>query len=136
MNVVQTVFDRSDIATRSAVMMFIRFLGSAVFLPVAENFFLDRLISKLTNLPDINSQAVLDGGATEIRQLVSRDDLNTLLSDYNIAMVDVFYMLVATCALTVIGSLLVEWRSLKARAAEQADEAIKLKEPTKTEESV
>jgi hypothetical protein len=117
-------------------MMFMRFLGSAVFLPVAENVFLNQLISNLSSLPDIHSQAVLDGGATENRQLASGDDLKTLLSDYNIAIVDVFYMVVATSALTIFRSVLVEWRSLKARAAGQADEEIKLKESSKTEESV
>lgn len=135
-NVIQTVLDRSDIATGSAVMIFMRFLGSAMFLPVAENVFLNQLVSKLTNIPDISPQAVLDGGATEIRQLANGDKLDTLLFDYNIAIVDVFYVVVATCALTIIGSLLVEWRSLKVTAAEQADQTIKVEGPTGTEDSV
>lgn len=131
MNVVQTVLDRSDIATGAAIVMFARFLGSAVFLPVAQNVVISRLISTLTNLPDINPVAVENGGATKIRLLATGNDLKTLISDYNTAIVDVFYMVVASSALTIVGSMLVEWRSLKARANEHVE-----KSPPETNNSV
>ena len=136
LNVVQTILERPDIATGSALVVFVRFLGFAVFLPVAQNIFLNSLVSKLTNLPGISPSAVTGGGATELRGLASGDDLNTLLSDYNAAIVNVFYMVVATCAVTVFGSILVEWRSLKARAEEQAKETGNPKEAKEIKESV
>jgi MFS family permease len=136
LNAAQTILDRSDIATGSAIIMFFRFIGTAIFLPVAQNLFLSRLISKLDNLPDISPQAVTDGGATSLRHLASGNDLNTLLSDYDSAIVDVFYIAVAMAALTVFGSLLVEWRSLKATAAKQAGKSIEPKEPVSVVESV
>jgi predicted MFS family arabinose efflux permease len=122
LNVIQTVLGRSDIATGSALVMFLRFLGSAVFLPVAQNIFINSLVSKLTNLPGIDADAITNGGATELRGLVSKENLDKLLADYNMAIVDVFYMVVATTSVTIFGSVLVEWRSLKARAKEQAKE--------------
>ncbi|XDG06459.1 hypothetical protein ABKA04_006074 [Annulohypoxylon sp. FPYF3050] len=125
LNVVQTVLERPDIATGSAVVMFTRFLGSAIFLPVAQNIFLNGLVSKLTNLPGISPAAVTGGGATELRSLASGDDLATLLSDYNYALIDVFYMMIATAGLTIFGSIFVEWRSLKARAKEQSGQSQK-----------
>ncbi|KAI0890922.1 putative efflux pump antibiotic resistance protein [Annulohypoxylon nitens] len=125
LNVVQTVLERPDIATGSAVVMFTRFLGSAIFLPVAQNIFLNGLVSKLTNLPGISPAAVTGGGATELRSLASGDDLATLLSDYNYALIDVYYMMIATAGLTIFGSIFVEWRSLKARAKEQAGQSQK-----------
>jgi hypothetical protein len=135
LTVVQTVLERSDVATGSALIMFVRFLGSAVFLPVAQNIFLSSLVSKLTNLPGISPGAVTGGGATELRNLASGDDLKTLLSDYNSAIVNVFYMVVATCAITIFGSVFVEWRSLKARAKEQEDQTRKPKETEEIKES-
>ncbi|KIW22724.1 uncharacterized protein PV07_10990 [Cladophialophora immunda] len=123
LNVVQTILDRPDIATGSAVIMFVRFLGSAIFLPVAENLFLNGLVSKLTNLPGIDPGAVTQAGATDLRNLASGGDLRTLLADYNDALVDVFYLIAATCAATIFGSVFVEWRSLKTRAGEQARNA-------------
>jgi hypothetical protein len=119
LNVIQTVLSRSDIATGSAFVMFMRFLGSAIFLPVVQNIFINNLVSKLTNLPGINPSAITGGGATELRNLASGSDLATLLSDYNTSIIDVFYMVVATSAVTMFGSVLVKWRSLKARAKEQ-----------------
>jgi hypothetical protein len=112
LNVVQTVLERSDIATGSALVTFVRFLGSAVFLPIAQTIFLNSLVSKLTNLPGISPAAITGYGATELRSLVSGDDLKTLLSDYNAAIVNVFYMVIATSSVTIFSSVFVEWRSL------------------------
>ncbi|OBT43716.1 hypothetical protein VE00_05576 [Pseudogymnoascus sp. WSF 3629] len=134
MNVVQTVLDRSDIATGTAVVTFVRFLGPAIFLPVAQNIFLSRLISKLANIPGISAKTVLGGGATDIKNLATGDNLGRLISDYNDSIVSVFYIVVATSSVTIFGSVLVEWRSLKARAAEQSGETAK-KEASMTEES-
>jgi predicted MFS family arabinose efflux permease len=136
LNVVQTVLSRSDIATGSAFVMFLRFLGSAIFLPVAQNIFINNLVSKLTNLPGISPSAITGGGATELRNLTSGSDLNTLLSDYNTAIVHVFYMVAATSAVTMFGSVLVEWRSLKTRAKEQEGGTNKSQEVIEKKESV
>jgi MFS family permease len=118
MNVIQAVLGRQDIATGSALIMFMRFLGSAIFLQVAESIFLRRLTSELTNVPAITAGAVRNAGVTELRTLAVGDDLRTLISDYNISITTVFYLVAGTTGLTVFGSLFVEWRSLKSRASE------------------
>ena len=133
LNVAQTVLKRADIATGAAVVMFVRFLGSAIFLPVAQSVFLNGLVSKLDNLPGVNPGAVTSGGATELRNLVSGDDLRTLLSDYNDALMDVFYVVVATCAVTIFGSVFVEWRNLKVQAKEHDGQPKKVTEEKATE---
>lgn len=120
LNVVQTVLDRPDIATGSALVMFTRFLGSAIFLPVAQNIFLSHLVSKLSNIPSLDPKEVASAGATELKNLVPTSDLKTLLLDYNDALMVVFYMVTATSAVTIFGGVLVEWRSLKARAKSDA----------------
>ncbi|KIX93153.1 uncharacterized protein Z520_11210 [Fonsecaea multimorphosa CBS 102226] len=137
-NVVQTILDKSDIATGSAVIMFVRFLGSAIFVPVAENIFLNRLVSKVTtNLPGVDPSAVTKAGATNLRNLLAAGgrDLRVLLADYNDAIVDVFYLITATCAVTILGSVFVEWRSLKVRAGEQAGKAGNPKEITERKDA-
>jgi len=119
MNAAQTILKRSDIPTGTAIILFTRFLGSSIFLPIAQNIFVQRLLIKLTNLPGINSKDIIDSGATNLRSLVTGKDLNILIEDYNSAIVDVFYINVVTAILTVIGSLLVEWKSLKDVAIKQ-----------------
>jgi len=136
MNAAQTILDRSDIPTGTAIILFTRFLGSSIFLPVAQSIFVQRLLSKLTNLPGINSKVVIDGGATELRFLTTGNDLNLLIEDYNSAIVDVFYMNVVTAILTVFGSLLVEWRSLKDAAIKQAGTITEGKENVVVEGSI
>ena len=116
--------------------MFLRSLGSAIFLPVAQNVFLSRLISTLANIPDTGAHAVLNGGATKLRHLATGDDLKTLLSDYNTAIVDASYMVVASCALTIIERLLVEWRSLKSHTTKQAGKTSTLNESAETKKYI
>lgn len=132
-NVVQTVLERPDVASGAALIMFVRFIGPTIFLPVANSIFLNQLISKLTNLPSITPEAVINNGATELRKLVTGTDLDTLLADYNSAIIDVLYIGVATSAATIFASVFVEWRSLKARASEQARQVGKPKDAVKRE---
>ncbi|KAI9698561.1 MAG: hypothetical protein M1820_007451 [Bogoriella megaspora] len=136
LNVVQTVLEKSDIAIGSSLIIFTRFLGPAIFLPVAQNIFLNTLVTKLTNLPGISPIAVTGGGATELRNLASGDDLKTLLTDYNSAIVNVFYLMIATSAITIFGSVCMEWRSLKARVQEQAGQSRKSKGSEKIEVAI
>lgn len=119
-NAAQTVLGRSDIATGTALIFFTRFLGSAIFVPVGQNLLITGLVSRLTNLPGIDTASVINGGATELRRLASSADLATLILDYNDAIIDVFYVMVATSAVTIFGSIFVEWKSLKKVAQEQA----------------
>lgn len=105
-NDVQTVLDRADISTGTAFVSFLRFL--AIFLPVAQNIFLGLLLSKLGTIPGINPKTILDGGATDIKNLATGDNLERLISDYSDSIVSVFYTVVATSGLTIFGGLLVE----------------------------
>ncbi|TQW12045.1 major facilitator superfamily transporter [Cordyceps javanica] len=116
LNVVQTVLERSDIAQGSAAVMLVRFLGSTIFIPIAQNVFIRDLASKLAALPGVDTETVIKGGATELRSLVPADELNQLLNYYNASLLKVFYIAAGTCAVTIFGSVCVEWRSLKAKA--------------------
>lgn len=135
-NVVQTVLDKSDMAAGTALIMFMRFLGSAIFLPVAQNIFINSLVSKLTNLPNISTSTVINGGATDLRNLVSGDNLSILLSDYSGALIPVFYLVTGTSSVTIFGSLLVEWRSLRGRGKEQEASTSTPVETAEVKESV
>ena len=120
LTVVQTVLARPDVAQGSALIMFTRFLGSAIFLPVAQTVFINGLVKKVSNLPGIDPSAVTHAGATELRNMASGNDLRLLLGDYNDALVDVFYLVTATCCMTFVGSIFIEWRSMKPKDGEQA----------------
>ncbi|KAK4064182.1 uncharacterized protein Triagg1_9161 [Trichoderma aggressivum f. europaeum] len=117
MNVVQTVLERGDISSGTAFVMFTRFLGSSIFLPVAQTLFITNLSSRLSDdIPNIDPKEIAAAGATEIKNLVPADDMKVLLQDYNDALMEVFIMMAAISAVTIFGSVFVEWRSLKERA--------------------
>ncbi|KAH8810959.1 major facilitator superfamily domain-containing protein [Xylogone sp. PMI_703] len=113
LNVVQTVLDRPDVPVGSAVIVFLRFLGSSISLPIAQSVFLNRLVADLTNLPSVDPERVINGGVTELRHLVTSDQLPTLLRDYNSAIIDVFYIVVIATCLTVISCFFIEWKTVR-----------------------
>jgi MFS family permease len=113
LTMVQTILTKRDVAVGSSVMMFFRFLGSAIFLPVGQNIFITGLVDELAGLPNIDPKTVIDAGATDLRKLLAGDELQALLYGYNAALAKVFYAVAATAAVTILGSILVEWRSLK-----------------------
>lgn len=113
LTVAQTVLGKADIAIGSSVMMFFRFFGSTIFLPVGQNIFLNSLVRNLSNLPDLDAEAVTSGGATDVRNLVSAEELPMLLLDYNSALINTFYLAAAISAVTIIGSIFVEWQSVQ-----------------------
>jgi MFS family permease len=113
LNVVQTVLDRPDVPVGSAVVIFLRFLGSSIALPIAQSVFLNHLVADLTNLPSVNPEDVIKGGVTELRRLVTPDQLPILLQDYNNAIINVFYIVVATTSLTIFSCFLIEWKTVR-----------------------
>jgi MFS family permease len=113
LNVVQTVLDRPDVPVGSTVVIFLRFLGSSIALPIAQSVFLNHLVADLTNLPSVNPEDVIKGGVTELRRLVTPDQLPILLQDYNNAIINVFYIVVATTSLTIFSCFLIEWKTVR-----------------------
>jgi MFS family permease len=114
LNVVQTVLGRADIAVGSAVIVFLRFLGSSIALPIAQCVFLTRLVANLAaNLPSVNPEEVVKGGVTDLRRLVAPTQLPVLLHDYNDAIINVFYIVVATSSLMAVSCFVIEWKTVR-----------------------
>jgi hypothetical protein len=136
MTVAQTVLGRSDIASGTAVMMFMRLMGSTIFVPVAQNLYLNALVSRLSDLPNIDATSIVNGGATNIRHLATGADLTTLIADYNGAVVDTFYLTVSVLCVIVLGAVCVEWTNIKKAAeAQKAAQSPKIDEEKKAAEA-
>lgn len=113
LNVVQTVLDRPDVPVGSAVIVFLRFLGSSLALPIAQSVFLNHLVADLTNLSSVNPEDIVKGGVTDLRNLVRPDQLSLLLRDYNSAIINVFYIVTATSSLMVFSCFFIEWKTVR-----------------------
>ncbi|KAL7900215.1 hypothetical protein HDV64DRAFT_290797 [Trichoderma sp. TUCIM 5745] len=67
----QTVFKGPDIAPSTSALIFTQTLTGTIFLSAAENIFQDQLVSQLQTLvPEIDPQAIINIGASNLRQTI------------------------------------------------------------------
>lgn len=113
---VQTVLPDADVAIGTAIMMFTQTLGGALFISVAQNVFTNQLIKNLRVIvPDLSSEFVLTVGATEIKNKIEQRFLPGVISAYNAALRDTFYVSVAAGAMSLLGAAFVQWKNMKGR---------------------
>lgn len=131
----QVALARKDVATGASMMFFSQTLGGAIFVSVANNIFDNKLYQGLEGVPGVNPDVVTHVGATDLRNVVPPQLLNSVLVVYNAALRNVFYVCVALHAATIFGALAMEWKSLKKVAAAQAAAAKAAKEAAKAAEA-
>lgn len=114
--VAQTVLPLRDVPTGIAVIAFTQTLGGALFISVAQNVFSNRLIAGLKEtVPDLNVGIVLSTGATSLKDAIPPAYLEGVQVAYNSALTQTWYVAVATACLTAIGTVLIEWKSVKGK---------------------
>lgn len=111
----QTVLSRKDASTGVALMIFWQSLGGAIFSSVAQNILDNKLISNTAalNIPGFDPASVVSAGATNLRKAVPAEYFAPFLVAYNDALTKAMTVGVATASLTIIGALLMEWKSTK-----------------------
>ena len=115
----QTVCDLDDVPTATAVTNFCLTLGGALFISVGQNIFTNRLLTNLAaNVPDLDPSIVLEVGATSLRNAVDPSNLVGVLSAYNDAIDQTFYVSLAMACFSIVGSLGMEWKSVKGKKIE------------------
>ncbi|KAJ9630828.1 MFS sugar transporter [Taxawa tesnikishii (nom. ined.)] len=118
---VQTVLPKADIPIGTAIIMFTQTLGGALFISVAQNVFTNKLLSNLKIVvPDLNPAIVLATGATELKNVIPHEYLAGVLTAYNKALTNTFYVSVALAGLSLLGALALEWKSVKGKKIEMA----------------
>ena len=115
----QTVLSLDDVPTGTAMIMFFQTLGGALMVSVAQNIFTNRLLSNLVErVPNVDPSIVLSVGATSLKDLFTGSDLEGVILAYNKALIQTFYVSVAMGALSIFGSLPMEWKSVKGKKIE------------------
>ena len=115
----QTVLPKKDVSIGATLPYFTQTLGGSIFVSVANNVFDNKLAEGLRSIPGVNSNVVTNVGATDLRSVIPKQYLHSVLVVYNNALRNAFYVSAALAAATIIGSLAMEWKSLKKAAAEQ-----------------
>lgn len=114
----QTVLPKKDVPTGVSLLFFFRNLGGALFLSVAQNIFENELIRGLKHIPGLGAAAITRAGATGLRNVVDPRYVQEVLVAYNSALVKVYYCAVAMSCASILGSVTMQWRSVK-KAREQ-----------------
>ena len=117
--VIQAVLDISEIPVATALMFFLQLFGAAVFVSVGNSVLTNRLISYISrHVPGVDAAEVALAGATSFRSLVPAEYVAGVVQEYNTALTQVFEIALVMACLTTLGSLAVEWRSVKGKKIE------------------
>ncbi|KAL4933004.1 MDR family MFS transporter [Aspergillus undulatus] len=109
----QTVLPRPDVPLGMALMFFCQQLGGAVFLAIDQNLLTTKLVQHLSHVHGLDARGVVSSGATNLRNIVPPDQLTTVVNAYNYAITYIFMVTAAVGACAILGTLVVEWRSIK-----------------------
>jgi hypothetical protein len=97
-----------------SLVIFGQTLGGAVFLALAQTVFTNGLIATLhTTAPNVNPQTVIDAGASGIRAAVSSTALPGVLSAYNKAINETFYLGAGASVACFFFAWGMGWKSIK-----------------------
>jgi hypothetical protein len=110
----QTILSQQDAPMGIAVVQFMQGLGPAIFVSAAQTLFTARLTSDLgTFAPSLNSTALETMGLADLKQHVGVENLQGVLLGYDNAVTQTFYLPTTLTCLSFLGTLGMEWRSVK-----------------------
>ncbi|KAH6867299.1 major facilitator superfamily domain-containing protein [Thelonectria olida] len=113
----QAVLPKADIPAGASIVVLVQTLSGAIFVAVGQAVLQNKLLQNLKTASfasgSLEISHISAAGATELRSLVPSQDLHTVLVAYNSALTQVFLIAVVMSALAILGSMLVEWKSIK-----------------------
>ncbi|KAH8667032.1 major facilitator superfamily domain-containing protein [Xylariales sp. PMI_506] len=113
---IQTVLPKADIPSGASIVILVQTLSGAIFIAIGQAVLQNKLIQNLeAAFPNgtLDISRIASVGATQLRSLVTSQDLQAVLVAYNNALTRVFLVAVVMSALTIIGSLSIEWKNIK-----------------------
>ncbi|KAL2842550.1 major facilitator superfamily domain-containing protein [Aspergillus pseudoustus] len=112
----QAVLPRPDVPIGMSLMFFMQQLGGAIFLAIDQNLLSTKLVGRLSHVAGLNTEEIVNTGATDLRHVVPANELDTVVDAYNYALTRIFIVSAAIGAVTIIGALTMEWRNIKTNA--------------------
>lgn len=110
---IRACLGKADLAVGMACAFFLQTLGSALFVALGQAVFQSVLTTKLNGVSGLDVSSIINTGATQLRTMVDADLLPSVLDGYNTAITRVFFISMALGLLSLVGSLCVEWKSIK-----------------------
>lgn len=117
-NAVQTVLEPEDVPLGVAIVLFAQAFGPAVAVAVAQVLFTNQLAENLKGfVPELGSLGggTSEKGLTELISHVPPQNMTMVLEGVDKSVTQTWYLVVGLACMTMVGSLLVEWRSVKTK---------------------
>lgn len=110
----QTVLKREDVPVGLALMLFSQLMGGAIFICVGQSVLNNQLLKSLAMFSGFNSASFIsENGVTTLRDALPPEMLQPVMSAYNTSLRKTFQVgLILTCV-AILGSISLEWRSIK-----------------------
>ncbi|OGE55012.1 hypothetical protein PENARI_c005G10345 [Penicillium arizonense] len=111
---VQTTLSAADVNLGIGVILFGQSMGPAVFIAIAQVIFTNQLSSSLEDVvPGLTPTYIEGHGLGNIKNWVPTQRWDEVLGGINRSLTHTWYLTVALACTTMVGSLLIEWRSVK-----------------------
>ncbi|OGM48709.1 efflux pump antibiotic resistance protein [Aspergillus bombycis] len=111
---VQTTLSAADVNLGIGVILFGQSMGPAVFIAIAQVIFTNQLSSILDGVvPGLTPAYIAERGLGDINNLVPMQRWDEVLRGIDQSLTRTWYLCVALGCTTIVGSLLIEWRSVK-----------------------
>ncbi|KAJ5379129.1 efflux pump antibiotic resistance protein [Penicillium cosmopolitanum] len=115
-NAVQTVLAIEDVPLGTSIMLFAQSFGPTVAVAVAQVLFVNQLSTNLNVLmPGIDEADLGKSSLNHIVTSVPLDKSRDVLVAIDKSLIQTWYLVVGLACTTMIGSLMIEWRSVKSR---------------------
>lgn len=116
----QTVLPSKDVSTGVALKFFGQSLGGAIFVTVGQSVLSNKLVENLTKIPGLlashprlDPSQIVNLGALELKEFFGPQYSDAVLLAFNNSLDSVFQVGMIVSCLSLVGALLVEWKSIK-----------------------
>ncbi|KXH64566.1 MFS transporter [Colletotrichum nymphaeae SA-01] len=109
---VQSTLALSDIPAGTAAVTLFQNLGPAILMSVANTVFANGLTKHLHGTGGLDGQTIADMGATNLKDMISKDLLPVVIEAYNKALKETFTVPMAVTVISIIGVIGMKWEKL------------------------
>lgn len=114
---VQTVLSNDDGPLGLSIILFMQHFGPALCVSLAQTIFTNRLAANLSNVvPELHSSTLENLGLGQVKERAGQGKMKQAVAAIDRSIVEVWYLPLGLTCVSIIGSLMMEWRSVKQKA--------------------
>jgi hypothetical protein len=110
---VQATLAREDIPTGIAITFWAQQMGGAIFVSVGQTILNSLLSERLSHLPGLNSELLIETGATQLHDVVPPGSHEAVASAFSYAGTRIFLAAAVLSAVQVAFASAMEWKNIK-----------------------